>query len=369
MPGPTRPLHPQAPIGEPEAALLATVRAWPEPSLLVPRDGSCILEASEAFLAWAKLDRAAVLGRAPMDVVLADADGASRVALAARASIATTALAAPWDAFAVAKVTPRRDASPHEELLRTVAHELRTPLTPLRLQAEFLETERLGPLNERQLRSVGILHRNLDRISHLVEQALEAARLQSGRLPVTTTPADIVFLAQEVVETYEDPAAANGITLIMDPGTRPGGPLVAYVDRARTMQVLHNLISNALRFTPPGGRVIVSFEREEPATVWVRVRDTGQGFEPQDAGRLFRPFSQLPAMPNQPPSGSGLGLYICKGMIEQQGGVCIAASEGRGKGATFSFSLKLASAESPGPQTSAVPLSAASNVENARTAG
>jgi PAS domain S-box-containing protein len=222
------------------------------------------------------------------------------------------------------------------ELLNAAAHELNTPLTPIKLQLDLLRSR--GGLADQDAKSVEVLRRNIERLAVLVQDILESARLQSGRLEVRATPVDLNDVVREAFESYQEPARAVGLALEF----RPAGRALALADPQRIHQVLLNLLSNAWKFTPSGGRITVeTFARDGEAVV--RVSDTGIGLRPEDAQRLFQPFSQL----NEGPArghGTGLGLFICKGIVELHGGRIWVESGGPGKGAAFSFALPSASA-------------------------
>lgn len=229
----------------------------------------------------------------------------------------------------------------HEEfrshLLGAVSHELKTPLTPLKMQVEMLRTRLLGPLNERQERSVGVLARNLARLEGMVEQTLDVARIQEGTIRLRRAPVEVGALVREVVETYAEVARSRGVSVRAVVGPGLDAPIEA--DGARLTQVLLNLVSNAVKFSPENA--VVSVEaRLVGGEVEVRVVDEGVGIRPADVPRLFRPFSQLAE--GEGKGGTGLGLYISRGIVEAHGGSLGLESEGEGHGATFWFRLPLA---------------------------
>jgi PAS domain S-box-containing protein len=226
----------------------------------------------------------------------------------------------------------REQAAFKTQFINTVAHELNTPLTPIRLQAHLLkESPQLAP----ELRkSITILDRNVERLSDLVKDVLEAARLQAGRLNVQPRATDANRVIRETIEAYEEPCRQAGVAL--ESRLAPVAPAMA--DPPRLAQVMFNLLSNALKFTPRGGRIVV--ESLVPGNeVVIEVRDTGAGIRAEDVARLFQPFSQFHQQDDRPRTGTGLGLYICKGIIEQHHGRIEAESPGLGAGTTFRFSL------------------------------
>ncbi|MEK6975842.1 MAG: ATP-binding protein [Candidatus Thermoplasmatota archaeon] len=223
--------------------------------------------------------------------------------------------------------------------LNMAAHELNTPLTPLRLQLHLLKAEQMGPLNEKQGKAVALLDRNVTRLSGLVGELLEVARLQSGRLRLQVQPISLDEVIDEVIESFGEAARRVGIAL----GYAGRQNLTVQADRNRTTQVLFNLVSNAVKFTPAGGRVIVDAV-DKGSHLEVSVADTGLGLTRDQQARLFQPFSQVHDPMAITVSGTGLGLYICKGLIEAQGGLISVSSTGPGQGSTFRFTLPAAEA-------------------------
>lgn len=216
------------------------------------------------------------------------------------------------------------------------SHELNTPLTPLKMQVELLQSMALGPLNERQRKAVELVFRSVDRLARLVEEMLDINRVQRGRLRLDKQAVDLDRVVNESVDLFREPLRQGGIEL----DVRTNGGLLLDGDPRRLSQVLINLLSNALRFTPPDGRVVVETESRDTQAV-VHVQDTGIGFTEEQKERLFLPFSQVHPVENARNPGSGLGLYICKGIVEQHGGRMWCESRGPHLGSTFSFSIPL----------------------------
>jgi PAS domain S-box-containing protein len=221
------------------------------------------------------------------------------------------------------------------QFINNAAHELATPLTPIKLQSHLLRVERLGPLNDEQKKAVGVVARNVDHLGVLLKDVLDSARLQGGNLVLRAEPVDVSRIAREAVESFAEPARRQGVELWL----HAPEPVESTADAARLTQVLFNLLSNALKFTPPGGRVEVKVQPRASDELLVTVRDTGVGLRAEDVPRLFRPFSQVHDEAAQARGGTGLGLFITKGIVEAHGGSVWAESDGPGKGATFSFTL------------------------------
>ncbi|MCA1811462.1 MAG: HAMP domain-containing histidine kinase [Halobacteriales archaeon] len=218
-----------------------------------------------------------------------------------------------------------------------------TPLTPIMLQVHLLKKE-AAALEPQFGRRVEMLDRNLERLRDLVRDILDGARLQASRLALRPAAAPLSSLLVPCVQEIADVAAARGVAVAGGPW--PDDPVVA--DPGRVHQVVMNLLWNAVKFTPQGGRVTLG-ARVVGGEAEVVVRDTGIGIRAADLGRLFQPFVQVHAPGQSPEAGTGLGLYICRGIVEQHGGHIWAESDGPGKGSAFGFTLPLADGQAPHP--------------------
>jgi signal transduction histidine kinase len=235
------------------------------------------------------------------------------------------------------------------QLLNTVSHELSTPLTPISLQLQMLRTR--GDLNDRQRKTLSIVDRNLERLAGLVKEIVDVARLQTGKLPVQREDLDLAEIVRDAGESFGEAAKHAGVGL----DVRAVQPLPISGDPQRLEQVLFNLLSNAIKFTPPGGSVTVEAISERGEAIVV-TRDTGVGFSAEQRDRLFQPFSQLHQNPALIRGGTGLGLYISKGIIEEHGGSIQCESAGPGQGSAFRFSLPLRAEAPPPPSPDAARL-------------
>ncbi|MHB8585330.1 MAG: sensor histidine kinase [Thermoplasmatota archaeon] len=227
------------------------------------------------------------------------------------------------------------------QFLSNASHELNTPLTPIRMQLELLKGQHLGALTPEQERSIAVLDRNIQRLGLLVQDVLDVGRLQSGRLRIAPHPIDLARTLTEAHETFRASAEKRGVQLALV----STGELNVNADPDRMSQVLYNFVSNAIKFTPDGGTIAVEGARVDDKVV-VRVRDSGAGVTPDQAVHLFEPFSQVHDTTKMP-GGTGLGLFISKGIIEQQGGEVGVESGGPGHGSTFWFKLPLLAGGSP----------------------
>lgn len=215
------------------------------------------------------------------------------------------------------------------DFLNAAAHELNTPLTPLQLQLHLLTNAEETGNPEARKRALAIVRRNVERMALLVQDMLDVARLQSGRLAIQRQPADFAAVVRDAIETYRPPAEAKGIHIEVE------GPdaLVVAIDPKRTSQILYNLVSNAIKYTPQGGHVTVRYGGDAKQ-VNFEVQDNGLGFTAEQLARMFVPFGQAHVEQVSAP-GTGLGLFISRGIAERHGGRLDASSPGPGQGATF----------------------------------
>ncbi|WP_264844767.1 two-component system histidine kinase PnpS [Caldinitratiruptor microaerophilus] len=228
------------------------------------------------------------------------------------------------------------------EFVANVSHELRTPLTSIRGFAEtLLEAD---PDPETRRRFLEIVHREASRLSDLIEDLLDLSRIESGRMAMRPGPVAVDVLVADVLDRHQRRARAAELTL--ESRVPPGLPPV-WGDRARLAQVLHNLVDNAIRYTPPGGRVTVAAEANPEGFVTVSVADTGIGIAREHLPRLFERFYRVDRARSRSSGGTGLGLSIVKHIVELHGGAVSVESE-PGRGSTFRFSVPVA-----GPRTAA----------------
>ncbi|HEX2065748.1 MAG TPA: HAMP domain-containing sensor histidine kinase, partial [Candidatus Thermoplasmatota archaeon] len=217
--------------------------------------------------------------------------------------------------------------------INTAAHELLNPLTPMRSVLHILRRDPAGLSQEKLAKNLDILARNLDRLNRLVGDLLDASRLEAGKLGLRKSEVDLDRLVGEAAESFQPVAAARGVHL----ECHRAGPLAAQADPDRIAQVLSNLLSNAVKFTPAGGCVRLGLRRVEGGAE-VAVADDGIGFDAEASAKLFQPFSRAHDGRQVAP-GTGLGLYVSKGIVELHGGRIAGASPGPSLGATFTVFL------------------------------
>jgi two-component system sensor histidine kinase BaeS len=221
------------------------------------------------------------------------------------------------------------------ELVGDVAHELRTPLATLEGYLEGL----LDGVVEPNQRTWAKLHDETGRLRRLVDDLQELSRAEARQIPLTLQPVSPATIATIVLERLAPQFAEKNLTL--ETTVREDLPPVL-ADRDRAAQVLTNLLTNALRYTPAEGRVTLTVERTD-AGVAFRVRDTGIGIAPEHLTQLFERFYRVEKSRSRAVGGSGIGLTIAKALTDAMGGRITAESPGLGQGSVFTFTLPFAS--------------------------
>ena len=244
-------------------------------------------------------------------------------------------------AVIIKDVTPLHE---QQELKRsavtTVSHQLRNPLTSIRMSLHLLLEEKLGALNPQQTELLLTAREESERLTGIVEELLDLGRMESGQTMLEIERMPPHQLVQDSLEPFQVEARDKGIRLA---NTVPDDLPEVLGDVKRLQHVMSNLLSNALRFTGPGGAVSVS---AEPETGMVRfaVTDTGTGIAADDLNRVFEPFYRVPGQ--EKPTGIGLGLAIVKEIIKTHGG-SVGVDSTPGKGSTFWFTLPQGGIASP----------------------
>lgn len=220
------------------------------------------------------------------------------------------------------------------EFISMVSHELRTPLTSIKGYVDLVLDGEAGEVNEMQREFLDIVQSNTDRLVALINDLLDISRIESGRLQLNITVLPLDQLIREVITSLRTQMEQRGLSLKLDlPEELPQ----VRGDRDRVIQVLTNLLSNAYKFTPEGGRISVS-AKVTNGRVQVNVADTGIGISPRDQRKLFTKFFRTESLMAREVGGTGLGLAIAKSIVEVHGGKIWCQSE-VGKGSTFSFTL------------------------------
>jgi two-component system sensor histidine kinase GlrK len=217
-----------------------------------------------------------------------------------------------------------------EEFFATLSHELRSPITSVREAAHLLADGVPGPLTPKQDRLVAIVRRSTDRLLRLVNQILDMSRLRAGVLPLEYVPLDLDWLVARALEELRPQADEARVTLVRE---RIGTRFTMLGDEDRLVQVLVNLLANAVRFTPVGGTITVRLVDAGPECE-IQVEDTGVGIPAPELPHVFESYRQ--AHPGK--GGTGLGLAIVRGLVQAHGGRVTAESQ-EGKGSRFTVLL------------------------------
>jgi Signal transduction histidine kinase len=222
-----------------------------------------------------------------------------------------------------------------DEFLATVSHELRTPLTAILGWAQMLQG---GTLDEATAqRALGSIERNAKFQSHLIEDLLDISRISTGKLRLDVRPLELAPIIEAAVDAVRPAADAKGIRIEKTIDWKAG---LISGDSDRLQQVVWNLLTNAIKFTPREGCVRITLERQQPH-VLIRVSDTGQGISPEFLPYMFDLFRQGDSSITRSHGGLGLGLAIVRHLVEMHGGNVHAHSEGEGKGAAFIVALPM----------------------------
>lgn len=225
-----------------------------------------------------------------------------------------------------------------DEFVSVASHELRTPMTAIKSYLWMALEGRGGPITEKQKFYLDRAYKSVDRLIRLVNDMLNVSRIDSGRITIELTAIDLPVMIQEVFDEVMPRAQELSLALKMTPTVAPLPKVLA--DNDKIKEVLFNLIGNALKFTPKGGSINVSFV-QKGEFIETTVSDTGTGILPEDISKLFQKFSMVDGSFSSDHSiqGTGLGLYISKSIIELHKGKIWVTSEGRDKGTQFIFSL------------------------------
>jgi signal transduction histidine kinase/ActR/RegA family two-component response regulator len=220
-----------------------------------------------------------------------------------------------------------------DEFLALVSHELRSPLNAILGYARML---RSGPGDGADFnKATGVIERSARAQLQIVEDLLDSARIVTGKLRIETSLVDLVPALEAALDTVRSAAEAKGITLVANFRRLPE---LVLGDSTRLQQVVWNLLTNAVKFTPEGGRVELRMEGDADH-IRIAVSDTGKGVEPEFLPFVFDRFRQADASSERRYGGVGLGLSLVKHLVELHGGTIRAASEGAGRGATFTIML------------------------------
>jgi signal transduction histidine kinase len=220
-----------------------------------------------------------------------------------------------------------------DEFVALISHDLRTPLTSIMGYVELALEDVGDPLDEERRSYLEVVSRSSERLLRLVDDLLFVARVQAGRLVLERAELDLCLVARQSVEEARPRAENKQLTMAFN----GNGPVMLEADKGRLFQLLDNLISNAIKFTPEGGRVDVTVEPASDTAV-LEVSDTGMGLGPGEADFVFDRFFRSSRVVAQQVPGTGLGLFISRAIVEAHGGT-IAVSSRDGAGTTFRIQL------------------------------
>jgi signal transduction histidine kinase/ActR/RegA family two-component response regulator len=279
----------------------------------------CVLDVVPRTLTPQQLDALRALSRQVM------------TQLELRRSLAAQVAAA--EALNAARLEAERANRTKDQFLATLSHELRTPLSSILLWASTLHGRQVDPKQlEEGLSTILVSARAQKK---LIEELLDTSRIAAGKISLHPRDVDVVALARQTVEGVRAAATEKGVAV--ETGVPPGG-LTVSGDEDRLRQVLWNLLSNAIQFTPPGGRVHVRLAERDGA-VELTVCDTGEGISAEFLPFVFDPFRQADASSTRRHGGLGLGLAIAQQIVQLHAGTIRAESPGPGLGATFTVRL------------------------------
>jgi two-component system, OmpR family, sensor histidine kinase MtrB len=234
-----------------------------------------------------------------------------------------------------------------------VAHDLRNPLTALQMKVGRFDPSGPAPTAEHARRTNDLVARQVAQMDRLVGDLLDATRIHAGRIELKLDACDLSELAREAAELFQPLSSAHEIIV-----SSAAGPVVARCDPTRIAQVLNNLISNAVKYSPQRGEITVSVGKDG-GRAFVTVADQGSGIEPEDVERIFEPFRRAGASRELVP-GVGLGLWLARRIAEAHGGSLVVSST-PGQGSVFRLDLPLAEGAtgpmSPSAQTASAPRS------------
>jgi PAS domain S-box-containing protein len=215
-----------------------------------------------------------------------------------------------------------------QAFLRTLGHEMRNPLAPLQNAVHIL---RRATADARLLKVADIIDSQVAALGRMADDLMEVTRLDTGKVILHLERVDVRELVRDACTGFQDTARQKGLELI---SITPSGPLHAELDAQRFSQVISNLLTNAIKYTPSGGYVWLKATQEADEIV-LRVQDTGVGIAPEKLPELFELFTRDSKAEEMDPSGLGIGLSVAKSVVELHGGSIQARSSGPGKGSEF----------------------------------
>ena len=234
------------------------------------------------------------------------------------------------------------------DLLANVSHELRTPLTAIKGYTDYMLEGKLGSVTDKQEKGLLVVQRNLERLSKSINALLDFSRMDVGRIALNIQPFSLQALAEQIQTTVR--AELDRKRLVFESAVEPSLPPVI-ADREKLAAVIENLVINAIKFTPEGGRITVGATRSAAAgraAADIVVADTGIGIPEDQVGRIFNRFHQVDGTSTRRFGGVGLGLAIVKNILEAHG-ASIGVDSQPGRGTSFRFTLPVVEKAEPRP--------------------
>lgn len=232
-----------------------------------------------------------------------------------------------------------------DEFLASLGHELRNPLAPIRTSMSVLA--HMYPDQAPVKKVTEVIERQVTHLTRLVDDLLDVARINSGKIELQRDYTSFAAIMQHVTELCSVPATARRIKIEY---ALPAEEITLYADYARVVQIVANILSNAVKFTPPEGYISVR-AMVEGGNLKIYIKDTGIGLEPAALGRIFAMFEQSRPPSGQIASGLGIGLSLSRQFAEMHGGSVVASSEGLGKGSQFVVTLPVVADGRPATET------------------
>ncbi|HNQ50607.1 MAG TPA: ATP-binding protein [Candidatus Omnitrophota bacterium] len=290
----------------------------------------------------------------PEDVVEKDIELVSGNESTKRVLRTSSAVVEDPNGNTVGMVTTLNDITRQKEVeklkagfVASVSHELRTPLVAIEKSISMIMDQSAGNVSDTQKQFLTIADRNLKRLSILINDLLDLSKLEARKMQIKRELVGIDKVIEEAIAGLDTWARTKSVVIEKD--IAAGLPLIS-IDQNRILQVLINLIGNAIKYTPAQGRITVSCgQPDADGMISVRVADTGPGIPPEDIGKIFEKFYQTRERPSSDIAGTGIGLTIVKELVELHGGKVWAESE-HGHGAAFIFTLPLVAPVTEGEQ-------------------
>lgn len=233
-----------------------------------------------------------------------------------------------------------------DEFIALLSHELRNPLAPLSAGLEVMKSLSADSPQFAEIRDT--LDRQVQQLTTLVDDLLEVSHITRGKLKLHKQRMSLAEIVRDSLETVKPHIDAAGHELTTD---LPEQPIEVYADPHRLAQVLSNVLNNAAKYTPNGGRISLTVKRQQDEAV-LTVKDTGVGISAEDQARIFDIFAQI-EQPIHGPSGLGIGLTLVKRLLDRHDGDVVVRSEGPGQGSEFEIRLPVAAGEQPPHESTA----------------